>query len=115
MNFYDPFIYSNPGFNMMSITPPRVGLFQRLLGSGFNFSSILNGTQKTLNIVNQAIPLIQQAKPMVSNAKTMFQVMNEFKKIDVKDNKPKKTPKVNNIQKKEPTIINDQVGPMFFQ
>ena len=32
-----------------------------------NFNNILDGTQKTLNIVNQAIPLIYQVKPLIGN------------------------------------------------
>lgn len=58
------------------------GLFGRLF-KGFNLGSILNNTQRTLNIVNQTIPLIKQVNPLIKNAKTMFHVMNEFKKIDV--------------------------------
>ena len=62
----------------------RPGLFSRLLGgaSGIKWSSILNGTQKTLNILNQGIPLVRQASPLMKNAKTMFRLMNEFKKVD---------------------------------
>ncbi|MBO5096252.1 MAG: hypothetical protein J6B98_05210 [Bacilli bacterium] len=78
MNYY-------PYMNMMSIPyatmPAKTGFFSNLF-KGINFSSILNGTGKVLNIANQAIPLIKQAKPVINNAKTMFQVMNEFKKID---------------------------------
>lgn len=78
MNYY-------PYMNMMSMPyasiPAKTSFFSNLF-KGINFSSILNGTGKVLNIANQAIPLIKQAKPMIDNAKTMFQVMNEFKKID---------------------------------
>ena len=78
MNYY-------PYMNMMSMPyasiPSKTSFFSNLF-KGINFSSILNGTGKVLNIANQAIPLIKQAKPMIDNAKTMFQVMNEFKKID---------------------------------
>ena len=44
-----------------------------------NFSSILNTTQKTLNVVNQAIPIVYQVKPLVNNAKTMFKVISAVK------------------------------------
>lgn len=79
MNYY-------PYMNMMSTpyitsVPTKAGLFSNLF-KGINFSSILNGTGKVLNIANQAIPLIKQAKPVINNAKTMFQVMNEFRKVD---------------------------------
>ena len=55
--------------------------FSKLL-NGINWGSILNNTQKTLGIVNQAIPMVKQISPVMKNAKTMFKVMNEFKRID---------------------------------
>lgn len=42
-------------------------------------SNILDGTQKTLSIINQAIPVIYQIKPLYQNAKTAFKVVNSFK------------------------------------
>lgn len=111
MNYYNPYYYMLPANNG--------GLFGNILKSGINWSGILNGAQRTLNLVNQAIPLVKQASPMVKNAKTMFKVMNEFKKID--------TPKVNNkiiktsnktvktdIEEKENIEINNSNGPTFF-
>lgn len=44
-----------------------------------NWKGFLNGTQKALNIVNQAIPLIYQIKPIYNNAKTIFRVMGSIK------------------------------------
>ena len=79
MYYYNPYFsypYMNPG------SPSSGGMFSKLLGKGINWSSILSGTQKTLNIVNQTIPLIKQISPVMSNAKTMFKIMNEFKKVD---------------------------------
>lgn len=78
MNYYNPYFTTYPYFQMA----PKVGLFSRLFGGNISFSSILSGTQKTLNLVNQGIPIIKQVKPIVKNAKTMFKVMNEFKKVD---------------------------------
>ena len=52
-----------------------------------NFSSILNTTQKTLNIANQAIPLIYQVKPLVNNAKTMFKIIGAVKNDNYPNNK----------------------------
>ena len=40
------------------------------------WGSILDGTQKTLGVINQAIPVIYQVKPIVSNAKTLFKIAN---------------------------------------
>ncbi len=47
-----------------------------------NWSSLLNNTQKTLNIINQAIPIVYQVKPIISNAKTMFKVISAVKEDD---------------------------------
>lgn len=99
MNYYNPYFNTYPYYQV----PPRIGLFQRLFGGNINFSSILSGTQKTLNIVNQGIPLIKQVRPIMQNAKTMFKVMNEFKKVD--------TPSV--VSNETPVIINTN-NPTFF-
>jgi len=95
MNYY-------PYFNGMPYVPAapvaKTGLFKGLLGN-INFSSILNGTQKTLGIVNQALPLIKEARPVINNAKTMFRVMNEFKKSEI--------PVTNNINNSNSNISNN--------
>lgn len=39
-----------------------------------SFSKILNGTSKTLGVINQAIPVFYQVKPIWNNAKTMFKI-----------------------------------------
>ena len=113
MNFYP---YYNFPYNYLS-QAPKVGGIKSILG-GIKWSSILNGTQKTLNIVNQAIPIIKQAGPIVNNAKTMFRVMNEFKKVD----SPPITNNSNNVVTKDEQPINNvnntdksQNGPVFFQ
>ena len=82
MNYYNPYFYTAYPY---AASVPKVGLFSRIFGANASFSSLLGGTQKVLNVANQAIPLIQQVKPMVGNAKTMFKVMNEFKKTDIKN------------------------------
>lgn len=116
MNYYNPYFIMNPA------RPQTYGLSSLI--SKLNLSNILNGTQRTLNIINQAIPIIKEAAPMMKNAKTMFKVMNEFKKIDT----PKKT-KLAPIQKSSKTeshkitennkksnnkYINEYEGPTFF-
>lgn len=98
MNFYNPYYYMYP------VNSVRSGLFSSLF-RGINWSGILNGAQKTLNVVNQAIPLVKQATPMVRNAKTMFKVMNEFKKVD--------TPNISTTNN-EPSQNNISNGPTFF-
>lgn len=47
-----------------------------------NWSNILNNTQKTLNVINQAIPIIYQVKPLVSNARTLFRIADAVKEED---------------------------------
>ena len=41
---------------------------------GINWNSILNNTQGTLGIINQAIPIVYQVKPLLNNARTLFRV-----------------------------------------
>lgn len=105
MNYYNPyFSYIPYGINQ---TTPNI--FKRLT-SGINFRSILSGTQKTLNFVNQLIPTIKQITPIVRNAKTMFNVMNEFKKSDKNTSKA-----TNNISKTNENIfVKKNNAPTFF-
>lgn len=79
MNYYNPYFYSLP-----QMAAPKLGGLRGLLSStkGFSLGGIINGTQKTLNIINQAIPIIKQASPMMRNAKTMLKIANEFKRVD---------------------------------
>lgn len=96
------------------------GLLSRIFRGGFSFSDIINGTNKTLNVINQMIPIIKQVGPTVQNAKTMFRVMNEFKKFDT----PKGRNSVSNgnqkeenkLTKKEPknNTYENVSGPTFF-
>lgn len=58
------------------------------------WGSILDGTSKTLNVINQAIPVVYQVKPIINNAKTLFKVANimnepvETKKEEKTNNSP---------------------------
>ncbi len=80
---YSPYMMPYSYMPMGAASTASRGLFRGLFGgSGINFSSILTGTGKVLNIVNQSIPVIRQATPVLKNAKTMFKVMSEFKKSD---------------------------------
>lgn len=110
MNYFNPYYMSSP---VMSAAP-RVGILKNLFG-GLNFSNILSGTSKTLNVVNQALPLIKQAGPMLNNAKTMFKVMNEFKKVETPVTQPTEVSKTEEIiQKEEPYTRSSHSGPTFF-
>jgi hypothetical protein len=79
---YSPYMMPYSYLPMGAASTASRGLLRGLFGGGINFSSILTGTGKVLNIVNQSIPVIRQAAPVLRNAKTMFKVMNEFKKND---------------------------------
>ncbi len=43
------------------------------------WSSLLDGTQKTLGVINQAIPIVYQIKPILSNTKTLLKTANALK------------------------------------
>ena len=61
-NYYNPYMYKKK-FNFKKI----------------DFNKVLNGTSKTLNVINQAIPIYYQVKPIIANAKTLFRVANIIK------------------------------------
>ena len=44
------------------------------------WGAFLDGTQKTLGVINQAIPIVYQVKPFIGNAKTFFNIANEISK-----------------------------------
>jgi len=70
-------------------TPSILSLLKNI-----KWSSILDGTSKTLNVINQAIPVVYQVKPIINNAKTMFKVASiinepiEIKKEEKTNNSP---------------------------
>ena len=66
-------MYPNP--YLMS-TASRTGLLTRGLNAikAVNWSTLLDGTQKTLGVINQAIPVVYQIKPIVNNARTLFRI-----------------------------------------
>jgi len=51
-----------------------------------NIAGLLDGTQKTLSVVNQAIPIIYQVKPLMSNLGTIFKISNIINNSDSTDN-----------------------------
>lgn len=120
MNYYNPY-FSYPYMSAPSAASSG-GLFSNLFKNGINWSSILSGTQKTLNIANQAIPLVKQITPVMKNAKTMFSIMNEFKKVDTPPSNQETTSsqtnnKITEAKENEEEItyrnINNN-GPTFF-
>ena len=110
-SIYPPYYGGMPNFSRgltgISLGMPRGSyLFQKLGSRGFNLSSILTNTQKTLGVINQAIPIVKQAGPMVNNMKTMFKLAGAFKD-ETDKNKPKKIEFItNNNISNNPSNIN---------
>ena len=68
-------------------------------------STFLDGTQKALNIINQAIPIIYQIKPIYQNAKTALKVVNAFKEeTNIKERK-RENMKATTISNNSPTYF----------
>lgn len=109
MNYYNPYLYNVPMYGTNTMLKPNI--IKRMFGE-INFHSILNGTQRTLNIVNQTIPLVKQVQPILRNARTMFKVVNEFKKVDI-NTKKESNINENETKKLEPSH-NYSEGPNFF-
>jgi len=75
MYYNNFFPYQNVNIPTGAVTNKK-GLLSGLFGlSKINWGSLLNNTQKTLNVINQAIPVYYQIKPIYNNARTMFKVM----------------------------------------
>ena len=119
----NPNLSINPLMRANSITP-RIGLFSKLTNSikGFNWSGLLSGANKTLNVVNQTIPLIRQTKPMINNVRNMVSIAKAFRKETVHPNSIKQKNNFNNLsnQKKENNnsqkkeVIDNNNYPNFF-
>ena len=112
-SFINPYMYGARHFiNGSNIG--RIGLgkgFFSNLFKNFSLSNFLNGTSKTLNVINQAIPIYYQVKPIFSNAKTMFKVMNAVKSDS--SNSIKKTNTSKNIDQVKKESPNTE-SPTFF-
>ncbi len=70
-----------------------------------NWSSLLDGTQKTLGVINQAIPIVYQVKPLLSNAKAMFKIADALN-----------TPSVSETNVSSSSIVPNTVSnkPIFY-
>ena len=84
-----------------------------LIAKGLNllktikWGEFLDGTQKTLNVINQAIPVVYQVKPMMNNAKTLFKIANIMKN-------PDNTVKENTISNNELKQSSPNNSPIFY-
>lgn len=86
--------YSNPSFVKNSISFLK----------SISWSSFLDGTSKTLGVINQAIPLVYQVKPLVNNAKTIFKISNILNgdSPSTSDDKPVQNEKKETISNNSP-------------
>lgn len=110
--YNNPYVYNNyfPYQYRTDLGLQKKGLISSIFPtSKINWTNILNNTQKTLNVINQAIPVYYQVKPIYNNAKTMFRMVNALKEND-KDIK-KETSNLNHqtSQKKNTDSL-----PVFF-
>lgn len=101
-------MFNNPNFYPYQYSPTKTSITSLL--KKFSISDILNGTQKTLNIINQAIPIINQATPLWNNAKTLFKIANAVSK----EEKPKQETKKEQEKKENPTQNIKYNEPVFF-
>lgn len=101
-----------PMMRAQAMVPGGMGLFGRI-GSGlrsFNWSGLLSGANKTLNVVNQTIPLIKQAKPMVGNVKSMLRLAKAFGSETISRNgNNNNSRRTNNIKKENKNITTNTV------
>lgn len=78
-------MYPNP---YMMMGAPKVGLLSKGLQAlkAVNWSSFIEGTGKTLGVINQAIPVVYQLKPIMENAKTVFRIADIMRSNDTNVN-----------------------------
>ena len=81
-----------------------------LISQGLNmiknikWGTLLDGTSKTLGVINQAIPIIYQVKPILGNMKTIAKIATTLSDNDSDKSTSKETNKV----------INDDNKPIFY-
>lgn len=81
---------------------------------GINWNSILNNTQRTLGIINQAIPIIYQVKPLLNNARTLFRVATALNSNDEDETTNDETSNNNYSENISYEIKKDSNGPIFY-
>lgn len=101
-------MYPNP---YMMTAATKTGLLSKGLSSlkTVNWGSLLEGTQKTLGVINQAIPVVYQIKPIINNARTIFKIAGSMQEEPnntvtetTEEIKTEITPKENNNQNSSP-------------
>lgn len=99
-------------YNNMGMWPNNY--YQNYPKRNINWNNILNNTQRTLGIINQAIPIVYQVRPLINNARTLFRVASA-----INDNDEDETD--NNISNENNYNSNnlynekkDSNGPIFY-
>ena len=92
----------------------NMGIPNYMMKKGINWNNILNNTQKTLGIINQAIPIVYQVKPLLSNARTLFKVANAINDNDEIDEDNKYFNNSNYNDNTNYENEKDSIGPKFF-
>lgn len=107
-------MFNNSNFYPYQYYPRKTGISNIL--KKISVGEILTGTQKTLNIINQAIPVINQAKPLFNNVKTLFKIANAINTNDKnKTNETKEKEEIKIETKKENINTNIKYNePVFF-
>ena len=80
--------YSNPSFITRGVNFIK----------NIKWGNILDGTGKTLGVINQAIPIIYQVKPMFSNAKAILKIANGITENTTSEEKPTTSTSSTNIK-----------------
>ena len=99
-------------YNNMGMWPNNS--FQSFPRRSINWNSILNNTQRTLGIINQAIPIVYQVRPLINNARTLFRVASA---INSNDDTEEDSNTINNSNYENNTNYEnekDSIGPKFF-
>lgn len=81
---------------------------------GINWNNILNNTQRTLGIINQAIPIVYQVKPLLTNARTLFRVASALNSNDEDETTNDETSNNNYSENISYETKKDSNGPIFY-
>ena len=95
-------------FPSQYVRPSLLGRSSGLLKS-INWAGLLDNTQKTLGVINQAIPIVYQVKPILSNARTMFRIADQMRGTDY--NVPSNTNDVSSNRSSTEDVSNK---PIFY-
>lgn len=80
--YYYPYmnIPNNIPYNGILNIRPKGNLLKGL--SNIKWGDVLNNTQKTLNVINQAIPVYYQIKPIFGNIRSLSKLVTAFNEDD---------------------------------